>query len=401
MTPASRAWVLLAMGLGLSAIQPTACTGRDLRFDAARALVDERYSYLGDPGPSIDAARRLQREPRAPLYERNLEVGSAFIYPPIAAKPYTPLAALPVAEAREALSIFSRLMFLAIVALLAALARPRWLALLAFGFFPLLHAVQLNQATLPVTALLGGAFLLLMRRGDGVLAGVCIGAACAIKPQLALVLPLLAWHARRAVLGACLTGAALLAASVQYAGLANHTAYVTKVLPALSRGYAYFANQSVNGLIQRAVVAGDIGIFRMPERSPVVAGLTIAVFVAAYVATVVFVARTPRERGFAPWVFGLSWLVCTAISPIAWQHHYCAALFLFAMVATAIHDGRLPERLWVPLAAAFVLMAAWFEVRQLRDVAAKLAVSHVLFGALLLALVLTRAIRMLERADQP
>lgn len=401
MTSQARAWAVLAVGLGLSVLQPTACSGRDLRFDAARSLVDARHSYLGDPGPSLEAARRLERDPRAPLYDRNLEIGSAFIYPPIAARPYAPLAWLPAAEAREALSTVNRLLLLGIVAMLAALARPRWLALLALAFFPLLHAVQLNQATLAVTALLGGAFLLLVRRGDGALAGVCLGAACAIKPQLALVLPLLAWHARRAAASAVLTGALLLALSVQYAGVANHVAYATKVLPTLSRGYAYFANQSVNGLLQRFVFSGDLGIFRMPPRSLVVSALTTVLGVAAYVATLAFVARTPRQRELAPWVFALAWLVCTAISPIAWQHHYCAALFVFAMLASAIDDGRLPDRLWPQVALSFVLMAAWFEVRSLRGPVATLAVSHVLFGAALLALVLTRAIPALRRADQP
>jgi hypothetical protein len=343
--------LVLVLGVIGSSVQPTACVGRDLRLEAMRSLVDARFSYLGDPGPSIEAGKRLRADPRAVIYNRDLRVGSAFIYPPIAARPYAALPTNTPEETRSALSIASRLLFLAFVAIVAFLCRPRWLALAALAFFPLVHAVQLNQATLLITVLIGGAIALLDKQRTA-LAGVALGVACAVKPQLALVLPLLMFHTRRTVAAAAITGVVLLGLSLAYAGVDNHVAYVTRVLPALAGGYAYFANQSFNGLFNRLLVDSNIGVFAMPPPSRAVAIATAIAAVLAYAATLRFIARLPRREGLSPWVLALAWLVATAISPIAWQHHYAPALLIFGMLVVELREGRLPERLWVPVAGA-------------------------------------------------
>lgn len=242
--------------------------------------------------------------------------------------------------------------------------------------------------------LVGSAIALLTKQRPA-LAGVALGAACAVKPQLALVLPLLMFHARRTVLSAAITGVALLALSLAYAGVNNHVAYLTRVLPALSGGYAPFANQSFNGLFNRLFVDSNIGVFAMPPPSRIVSGATLVGGVVAYAATLRFIARVPRRDALVPWVFALAWLVATAISPIAWQHQYAPALMLFGMLASELVAGRLPERLWVPTACAFVLMAAYFEVRPLTDAFAQVVVSHVLFGAVLPGWVIVQRVETL------
>lgn len=385
---------ILVVGFTLSAAQPTTCARGDLRLDALRSLVDERRSFLGDPGPSIVAAGRLRADPRAAIYPRDLSIGSAFIYPPIAARPYEPLAGLHPSLARAALSRVSRALFVVVVGLLAALLvvrrKPRPLELVAavlgaLAFFPLVHAVQLNQATLAVTALIGAAFLALVLERPA-LAGVAVGLACAVKPHLALVLPLLAFHARRTVVAALVTGAALLALSLAYAGVANHVAYATSVLPTLSRGYAYFANQSANGLYQRLFIDSDIGVFVLPPAYLPVQALTLATAVAGYGAAAFVIHRARARADLAPLVFAFAWLVCTLISPIGWQHHFAPALFVFALL---LRDRIVST----PLAAlAFVLLGAYFEVRQLRDPLALVGASYVFFGALLLVALLGRAL---------
>jgi hypothetical protein len=123
-----------------------------------------------------------------------------------------------------------------------------------------------------------------------------------------------------------------------------------------------------------------------------VALLTTAVAVLAYGATLWFVRRLPRSPQAFPWVLSLAWLVTTAISPIAWQHHYAPALAVFAMLVVALRSGAIGEELAVPTAVAFVLMGAWFEVRFLAGAVSSLAVSHVFFGAIVLGWVLVRAI---------
>lgn len=388
------------VGLAATALQPLACGRGDLRRDAARALVDDRASFLGDPGPSIVAAGRLRHDARAPVYDRDLAVGSAFIYPPIAAWPYGPLAGRPPHEARASLWQVSRALLVAclglVVAVLTVRRRPTKVELVvavlgALAFFPLLHALQLNQATLGVSALVGAAFVALLVDRP-VAAGVALGVACAIKPHLVLVLPLLVFHARRTAVAGFLTGAALLAASLSYAGLANHVAYATKVLPTIARGYPYWANQSANGLYQRLFIDADIGVFVLPPPYAPVQILTTLSLVLGYATAAVVVFRARHREGLAPEVLAFAWLVCTLTSPIAWQHHYVPALFVLALLRRS--PGLAPP--WI-VAAAWVLMASYFEVRGLRDPVALLLASHVFFGALLLTAALGRGLIVAAR----
>lgn len=375
--------VILVLGVLASLAQPTGCTGSDLRLQAMGSLIDEERSFLGDPGPSIVAAQRLRVDRHAPLYAQDLSVGSSFIYPPIAAAAYLPVANLRPVEARATLSLVSRALFAVIVALAIRLARRvdalEILAIVgaSIWFFPLVHAVQLNQATLAITALIGGAFLALAG-GRQALAGALFGLCFAIKPQLVLALPLL-WFshegARRFVLSAAATGVALFGASVALAGVDNHVVYATRVLPALSGGYAYFANQSFNGFFQRLFVATDLGIFRMPPPSVPVKVLTAVTGLVVYG---VALRTLRRRRDLEPvTAFGFAWLVATMISPIAWQHHFAPALFLFVWLARQKVDEL--------LVLSFVLMAGYFEVRGLRGALASISVSYVLLGAMLLA----------------
>ncbi|MGZ5968499.1 MAG: glycosyltransferase family 87 protein [Polyangiales bacterium] len=383
-----RALAIVLLGVIASLVQPRACTGKDLRFEAMRTLIDGKASLTGDPGPSILAARTLRDRPHEAIYGGEYAIGTAFIYPPLAARPYQPLADRSLDEARVRLSVVSRALFVAIVALLAwMLGKRAYLALAALLFFPLVHAVQLNQLTLAVTLLIGGA-LVAMTRARFAIAGVLLACACAFKPHLALLIPLLWWHARRTVVAAGITGAVLALLSVAYAGVQNHVVYLTTVLPKLSRGYAYFANQSANGLFLRLFADEDIAFFRRPHPSALVSVLTALVAILAYGATFAFVRKVPRVPEAAPWVFALGWIVTTAISPIAWQHHYAPALFVFALLIVS----RRAEAFATAMAIAFVLLGLWFEVRFLNGAVSTLAVSHVFFGAIVLGWVLVRAI---------
>jgi glycosyl transferase family 87 len=253
-------------------------------------------------------------------------------------------------------------------------------------FYPLVHAVQLNQATLLVTALMGGAWLALDRRRPA-LAGVIFALALGVKPQLVLVLPLMLWHARRMVVAGLVAAAALAAASVAYAGVPNHVDYVTRVLPSLSRGYAYYANQGFNGFYNRLAPGGDIGFFRQPPGSAAVGAATGLTAIVVLVSSAWLLRRWHARGGpEPPWALAIAWLATTVVSPVAWQHHFAPALFAFVLVARALADEPDLRRSHVPLlaGAAFALMASYFEVRSLRGVPERLLASYVLYGAIVL-----------------
>lgn len=394
----ARWWVLGALLAALvavaSAVQPTLAMGRDIRWEAERSIVLFGHTLLGDPGPAIAAAARLARDPGAPLYAADLAHGSSFIYPPLAALLYRPLAFLPEDDARDWLAVVSHTLALAIVAMMVQLAcaRRRVTAgvvgacvAAAVAFYPLVHALQLNQATLFVTAFLGASWIAL-DEGNEAAAGVLFALTLAIKPQLVLALPALAWGARRMVGWAAATAAALLVASLLYAGLAAHVDYATRVLPSLSGGYAYYANQGVNGLLQRLRPGVDIAVFEQPSAAPWITAVTGVVSVGALAGSLVVGRLWHAWRVPPVWTFALSWLTATASSPVAWQHHYAPALFVFALLARALADDpTLRRRALGALAfGSFALMAAYFEVRHAQGVLTRLGASTVLYGAVTL-----------------
>lgn len=222
------------------------------------------------------------------------------------------------------------------------------------------------------------------------MAGVLFALSFAIKPQLVLVLPLLMWQARPVVTAAITTSAALLLASVGYAGIANHVDYATRVLPTLAGGYAYYANQSWSGLVQRLGFAGSIGFFELNPSTLASRASAWALDCAWYAAGLAIAFRWRRRAVPDAFVLGFAWLVATMVSPVAWQHHYAPALFVFALVARGIsRDPSLSRpRVTVPLATAFALMASYFEVRAVRGALPRLAVSYVFAGAVVLAITL-------------
>lgn len=392
--------LLVIVGFAFSAVQPTLARHRDIRMEAIGSLLDPSHTYMGDPGPAIRAARRLAADPRAPIYDQDLSVGSAFIYPPIAAAMYRPLADLSPELAQDRLAVVNHVLWCVIVLLVARMAGGKedpsaWMILASLAacvvFYPLVHAVELNQATVVVTLLVGLAWVAL-DDDRHLLGGVALAAAMAIKPQLGLMLPvLLLAGARRMVIAAAIAATALALASVLYAGTANNAAYVTRVLPALSRGYPYYANQGYNGLLYRLIPGGDIGVFVQQPRSLVVDVLTLVAGIGGLVAAASVVRRT-RMRP-PSWAFGVAWLAATMASPVAWQHHFAPALFAFALLGRSMrHVPALREpRIVVPAAAAFTLMAVYFEVRGLQRVPERLLVSYVLAGASLLGVALVRA----------
>lgn len=357
------------------------------RANALKATVIGRpWANFNDPAPALAAARRLRDDPGAPLYEGVHIVGASFLYPPLAAWFYRPL--IDLADPELGLLRFNQAAFVMIAAMAGWLAWPAgWrigllAAAAALSFYPLTRAVELNQASVLVTLGMGLAFVA-ADRGRLQLAGLGVALAVAFKPHLVLMLPIVAWQARGIVLGAMVSGAVLLGVSLVVAGVQNHVTYVADVLPALGNGYAFFPNQSWNGLLNR-LVHDNMARFVIAPPSDLVRVGTLALGIAT-IAAAMAVARRPSLRPTS-FLLGLAWLAVTMASPIAWEHHYGPALFLFAiwlreraLGAPGLARGDLA------LAFAWIAVSNYFEVRTLEGPAALLA-SCLLFGALLLAI---------------
>jgi|HubBroStandDraft_2_1064218.scaffolds.fasta_scaffold63965_1 hypothetical protein len=396
------------VGIAVSFLQAAASHRLDPRVRAMRCIFDaDGYSILGDTMPSIRAARILRDDPRAPIYDA-AHIDASFLYSPLAALFYAPLVGEPSSQLREEVILASHLAWVAIGLLAIAIACGRdrtatmgevigIVAVLAV-FYPLLRALELNQASLGVTLVLGLTWVLLQYEFE-IAAGVVFMLAVAIKPHMALALPLLVRHAPRMVLTAIAAGLGLLGLSVLYAGWQNHVEYATHLLPALSRGYATATNQSYNGLFNRLLPgAPDIAAFTPAPARASVRILWALTATATYGLAVVAVRRLPRSKVGAPFVFGFAYLVATIVSPVAWEHHYASTLFVFAAAYRLYRedqDRTPPSRLLVPLTAAFIAICGYFEVRDLQGALPRLLASYVLFGALALAATYAAMLRAL------
>jgi hypothetical protein len=386
-------WLVVGGGLVLSFAQ-VRCTGqRDLRWRAMEAVFDGHLTTTADPTPTLLAARALAQDPSARIYTPEKTVGAAFIYPPLAAALYHPIANQPEPKAAQSLILANRILFLLIglcAALLAFRSRFRVtsvfvLALALLFFHPLTRALELNQATIPVTSLIGLAWV--TRRRSAVVAGMAWALAVAIKPQLILALPILWWSERRFVLSTLACGVVLLAASFGYAGWQNHSDYVTRMLPAVASGYAFYPNQSWNGFFNRLLIDMPINRFAIAPPNGTVRMLSSLMAALMYGGALLVAWRTRRSLG-APrhgLLFGFAWLAATLASPIAWEHHFAPAVFLFAEAYAAYEDGWRPSQ---PLLIVFVmggtLVASYFELRTAHELWEILLASYVFYGALIL-----------------
>jgi hypothetical protein len=380
------------------AIAPVVVTAILIALDSAdaighgwRSLVDHAASNIGDPWPTVQAASTIAADHGAALYRNFTPLGSSFIYPPLAAVPFLPLAHASYEGAHAALSVVSRVAYAACLAIACALAWADgrrvaallFTAICAVGFYPLLRAVELNQSTLIVSVLVG-ASLLASARGRDAAAGALFALTAAFKPQLALVVPLLYWRSPRFTVAgfASLVGLAL--ASLAFAGLDNHLSYL-RVIGQLSGGYSFYPNQSWSALFMRLSGAPAYD-FAIATPAPAVRALSILASLATLAggAWLLYVgARRRGQEGDLVLTIGLAWLVVTLVSPVSWEHHYLPAIFVFARFVRL--GAVVPMRALALASCAFPLIAGYVEVRGLTGPLGHLAMSYVMAGGLLLA----------------
>ena len=230
------------------------------------------------------------------------------------------------------------------------------IVLLGILFLPLAEALYRGQIQMLLTFLWGLAALLWQRERRG-WAGFILALTCAFKPQLALFLlwGLLRkeWRFTGIFAG---TLAAITAGSIARFGLQNNLDYLS-VLSFLSRhGEALWANQSVNGLLNRLLRNGDplswSGTVYPPYRTSIYVLST--AFTLLGTGTGLLLPRLQRWAGTtADFLFfgGIS----VVISPIAWEHHYGA--FFVLLIFLLARAERLTRLHWGLLVACTLAMS--------------------------------------------
>src|SRR5512138_8549 len=381
------AWAMSLLVAGLLVVSLITLKGESLR-EAVSATAPLKARSLMDPAAAdswnamLLAYRGHLSDPERSLYDVFFDESVKFQYPPTAllaidllpsALVTDPGAARHGGPLRQLLDAISRLA-IGLTLLFSALAvkgtierlEQRSLSvreatlvtvgcfLLGLTFYPLIRAYQLGQIQVFLDCFIAlSAFLLVS--GRAAWAGACLGACCLIKPQYALVL---LWAGLRKEWrlagGMCAVGIPVGMFSLFRFGLADHLDYL-RVLSDLSRyGEAFWANQSINGILQRALGNGDALRFdphNFPPYHPVIHATTLATYASLIVASFWWKASWPRgdlERGVS---VALVITAATMGSPIAWEHHY-GALLPFVLVALPLALavkplGRATMPVWV------------------------------------------------------
>jgi hypothetical protein len=206
-----------------------------------------------------------------------------------------------------------------------------------------------------------------------------------VKPQFGL---LLLWAALRRRWNALASGVVALGAggavSLMVFGVRNNLDYVG-VMAGLSRkAQSHYANQSIFGLLNRAIFNGEnlpYHPYIYPPFVPWIYGVTLAT---TAVLVLLALAYPWRERAGGMADLSAIAVVSVIATPMAWEHHY--GVMLPILVWLWFGQCRWGEGSVWPLAVAWVLIADFLSPFNLLAAipVANLLQSYMYFGALLL-----------------
>ncbi len=394
-------------------------------------------NYDGDFLPIFEAATGRKSGPDFPIYrpEQLKEGRASFVYTPFVALAVSPLAPEPAeldarvqryrerlppeevqdTEALEArafryfreqaadrVSVLNHVLWLLSAGLLFAITFHRtritpWgvgLFLLAFlAFYPLAKALQLVQASVWIYTFLVVA-LFALQRGWLTVSGLALALGVSIKPHL-VVVPVLLWFLpgfpRRVPLVCFGAVAAAALVSVVYAGWENSITYAFETLPILSSGYAYYPNQSFNGLLLRMLTDADPADFNLatPNTPIKIASSLLGL---GLLGAAAWAAWPPAGGGTHRQALRLALLLAAATiaSPVCWMHHLTAFL---PAVALLMNDRLRLTGWWggwreTAALAGFLLISSYFDGRALSGFPAAFLSILPFYGGALLVLVL-------------
>lgn len=357
--------------------------------------------------PMLGSVNYYLAHPGLPLYQAKLY--DTLIYPLTSILPllWMKQAGMSDAAVLRALMIASWLAVVAVVALQVLLAAKiarriaptqgrlsgraaLATAVAAFFFMPITLAFSLGQAQIFLD-LFFTLLVLFWIEGRAGAAGAMMALLAMVKPQFGL---LLLWAALRRRWSALWAGAAMLAVggavSLAVFGVHNNLDYVG-VLAGLSRkAQSHYANQSMFGLLNRAIFNGEnlpYHPYVYPPFVPWIYGVTLATTAALVLLALVYPWRK-RAGGMAD--LAAIAVVSVIATPMAWEHHYGVMLPIFVWLWFG-QGRRGIGGVW-PLAVAFLLIADFLSPFNFLAAVpvANVLQSYMYFGALLLLGLLLR-----------
>ena len=364
-----------------------------------RSLFRREPENFGDFRPVFNAARtwRLDRTARAYDPSELAERRAAFVYTPFAAMlllPVTgdgwtlPSAANAIHLANLVLWIVGGMMLFCII----TYGKP-WgisafavFAVVYLAFYPLADAIYLTQTQVWIWFFLVTAAFV-HQRGRPAAAGVALGLAVSIKPHLIVVpalLTIVPQLRRRMITASAVTIALLGVISLAWVGLKNLADYAVNTLPSLSAGYAYYPNQSANGLLLRLGGYADPAVFNLAPRVPWVQ-LVSSLFGLLVLTVTAIVLRRRSDRSDDLMCFALATAGATLASPVIWMHHLTTLSIGLAVLARyiAYEDAAVPTGLQVSTLLGLLLVGSYFEGSRLSGMPLALLTGFEFYGAIM------------------
>jgi hypothetical protein len=263
----------------------------------------------------------------------------------------------------------------------------------AFFFMPITLAFSLGQAQIFLDLFFTLLVLFWVGRKERA-AGVTMALLAMVKPQFGL---LLLWSALRKRWNALAAGLVTLAAggavSLAVFGVRNNLDYLG-VLAGLSRkAQPHYANQSMFGLLNRAIFNGENLPYHPYVYPPFVPWIYYVTLATTAVLVLLALAYPWRERAGGMADLAATGVVCVIATPMAWEHHYGVMLPIFVWLWFGVYRAGMGSA-WM-LVLTFVLIADFLSPFNFLAAIPVLNVlqSYMYFGALLLLWVLMRDAR--------
>jgi alpha-1,2-mannosyltransferase len=311
-------------------------------------VLNQGIHHHQDFGAYLNAARDVLQG--QPLYGAFLHhpfpdatLRPAYIYPPSFALLIAPLGLLPDAAAAALWIAFQQAaLAFAIVVVLRWLRPTRWavvgLVVATLSFYPLWVDVVQGQANLLVLLLVTLGIVGVVRGRPAFGAAIGVAAALKVTPLILVVWLLLDRRFRAAAF--VLGGFTILTLAGALLRFQDTVAYFGQVLPALASGTAFYANQSLAGMLDRTLSSNA---YTQPWINlPWVSLLLIAV-------GVILISWWWRQtRGHPAEARGVAFIpLVPLLSSVTWTHHLVIVLPLiwFSLIA-------LGQREWPPMPTA-------------------------------------------------
>lgn len=351
--------------------------------------------------PMLGSVNSFMAHPGVAIYQAKLY--DTLIYPLTSVLPllWMKQAGMSDTSVLRSLMIASWIAVVAVVALQVLLAAKisgqsapqcvtlSWRAALAtffaaFFFMPITLAFSLGQAQIFLD-LFFTLLVLFWIEGRERPAGVMMALLAMVKPQFGL---LLLWAALRRRWNALASAAVTLAVggsvSLAVFGVRNNLDYLG-VLAGLSRkAQSHYANQSIFGLLNRAIFNGENLPYHPYVYPPFVPWIYAVTLATTAVLVLLVLGYRWRERAGGMADLAAIGVVSVIATPMAWEHHYGVMLPIFVWLWFAVYRRGVGSA-WA-LALAWVLIADFLSPLNLLATipVANVLQSYMYFGALLL-----------------